>query len=160
GGILCESGWGHGDSRQRSGYLRRSAGSRDLTNSNGPMWLKRSLGCCLTGVVLLTPSHAFPRMEVEELAAKFDHMNRRINNGLGYCASLNTTGELAWGESYVLRAYLEMYRATRDTGYLDSFIEHFDRVLANRDNIRHARDYYRKTALASWGSNEYSGNHW
>src|SRR5437762_12594966 len=90
---------------------------------------------------------------LDEYVSRFDRMDRRINNGQGYCGSLNTAGELAWGESYILQAYIEMYRATGDRAYLDDLVDHFDRVLSNRDDVRKTRDFYRNTSLAGWGSN-------
>ncbi len=87
-------------------------------------------------------------------------MNQRVNGGMGFCGSLNTNGELAWGEAFIQLGYIEMYRATRDRAYLDSFIEHFDKVLASRDDRHRRIDYYRKAPVAGWGSNEFSKNHW
>ena len=53
-----------------------------------------------------------------------------------------------------------MYRATGDTVYLDKLIEQFDRVLANRDDIKSLKDFYRKASLAGWGTSEYSKGKW
>ena len=96
----------------------------------------------------------------EDFVARFDRMDQRINKGQGYCASLNTSGELAWAEAYILQGYIEMYRATKDRAYLDSLVEHFDKVLASRDDVRKVKDYYRKVPMAGWGSNEYSRQRW
>ena len=41
---------------------------------------------------------------------------------------------LAWGESYTLSSYLNMYEATQDTNYLDSFVSHFDIMVGNMDD--------------------------
>jgi hypothetical protein len=98
----------------------------------------------------------------EDYVARFNAMDRRINNGQGYSESLNKNGELAWGESYILMGYVEMYRATDDPSYLDRLVEHFDRILRNRDDRRapSVKDYYRKVPLAGWGSDEYSKSRW
>src|SRR2546423_15340921 len=80
------------------------------------------------------------RSPSEEFGMRFDRMDRRINSGQGYSTSLNTNGELAWGEGYILRGYMEMFKATGDTVYLDDLIEHFDRVLRSRDDVRKVRD--------------------
>ena len=90
----------------------------------------------------------------------FDDNDRAIHNGKGYSASLNENGELAWGESYILLAYMEMYRATRDRCYLRKLVEHFDRVLQNRDDIRGVADVYAGKPLAGWGSTRYSKGEW
>ncbi|MEN8254629.1 MAG: hypothetical protein ABFR33_04080 [Verrucomicrobiota bacterium] len=41
---------------------------------------------------------------------------------------------LAWGESYTLSSYLNMYEATQDTKHLDSFVSHFDIMVGNMDD--------------------------
>ncbi len=69
----------------------------------------------------------------------FDRMDQRINSGGAYKTA--TGGQIAWGESYVMLAYAEMYRATRDTAYLDRLVDHADCVLKQRDDNRGFRDY-------------------
>jgi hypothetical protein len=63
----------------------------------------------------------------------------------------NEAGQLGWGESGALSAYLLMYRAHGDAKYLDKIIDHFDRVLANRDDARGVKDY-RGLSLPAWQS--------
>ncbi len=109
---------------------------------------------------MLCPVPAVAGVTPRDWAARFDRMDRRINDGQGYCASLNNGGELAWGEGYILRGYVDMYRATGERLYLDSLVEQFERVLRNRDDVRHVRDYYRRKPIAGWGSTEYSDNRW
>jgi len=46
----------------------------------------------------------------------FACVDSSINRGRGYADSTNYSGLLAWGESYLLRSYVEMYEATRDRG--------------------------------------------
>jgi hypothetical protein len=53
----------------------------------------------------------------------------------------NEGGDLAWGESLVLAAYLEMYRATGLTSDLDRFVSRADPILANTDQARSVIDY-------------------
>lgn len=43
-----------------------------------------------------------------------------------------TSGDLGWGESTFLRNYVSCYRVTGDPYWLDKFIDHFDRMLANQ----------------------------
>src|SRR5579872_2467853 len=96
----------------------------------------------------------------EDYTARFDNMDERINNGRGFSESLNGSGTLAWSEGLILQSYAEMYRATGDTAYLDRLVAHFDRMLTNRDDARHVNDFYRRTSLAGWGSDEYSKGRW
>lgn len=58
-----------------------------------------------------------------------------------YLGHDNENGQLAWGESFVLDAYLEMYVATRETRYLDRFVTHARSVLAQTDEARRVEDY-------------------
>lgn len=44
-------------------------------------------------------------------------------------------GSLAWGESYVLESYLELYGLTKDTSWLNKFVTHADTVVATADDI-------------------------
>lgn len=69
----------------------------------------------------------------------FDKADAAFNDGNGFKNELGD--KLAWGESYVMLSYVEMYRATRDTHYLDKLVDHADHVLANRDDNRGFRDY-------------------
>lgn len=57
--------------------------------------------------------------------------------------------QLAWGESYVLMAYLTMYEVTHDTKYLDKFILHGDAAINKTDKARGVRDY-RGRSLRAW----------
>ncbi len=76
----------------------------------------------------------------------FDKADTALNNGNGYKNGLG--GLLAWGESYIMLSYVEMYRATKDTCYLDKLIDHADCVLANRDDNRKFRDYSGRSRAA------------
>ncbi|MGI6685257.1 MAG: Ig-like domain-containing protein [Bacillota bacterium] len=92
--------------------------------------------------------------EVEQLFNRFDTRN----NGNWYKDYNNENGALAWDESYVMRGYLEMYQATKDTKYLDKFIVHGDSVLKQRDSVRGVKDY-RGLSLPAWrGGPRYTGN--
>lgn len=53
----------------------------------------------------------------------------------------NLTGGIAWGVSYEMDALLEMYRATKDTWYLDKFVILADKVIAARADTRGERDW-------------------
>ncbi|MCG5454656.1 hypothetical protein PSH03_003818 [Micromonospora sp. PSH03] len=41
---------------------------------------------------------------------------------------------LAWGESYVLNSYLDVYELSRDTRWLDKLVTHVDQIIANADD--------------------------
>ncbi|MGC8669342.1 MAG: hypothetical protein ACP5VE_14640 [Chthonomonadales bacterium] len=111
-------------------------------------------------LVLSTGAESTQQPSVAEYAARFDRMDRALNNGDGYSDALNTKGDLAWGEGYLLRAYVAMAKATDDPAYLDSEVEHFDRILQNRDDRLGKIDVFRKVPMPAWGSDEYSRGRW
>lgn len=86
---------------------------------------------------------------------RFDSAYARVRESR---ESDNSRGLLAWGESYLLQAYIQMYRATGDTAYLRKFTTHFDQVLAQRDDKLGRLDDYTSTALPGWGSSSYNRN--
>ena len=96
----------------------------------------------------------------KQLRERFDRNDNAIHGGRGYSELTNENGALAWAEAYLLLAYMEMYRATRDRHYLRKLVEHFDRVLANRDDVRGVADTYAGKPLAGWGATAYSGGKW
>ncbi len=65
----------------------------------------------------------------------FDNGDMGLNGGDGWKNEHNSARVLANSESYVMRAYTQMYRATGDAYYLDKLIDHADSVLANRDDF-------------------------
>ena len=73
-----------------------------------------------------------------------------------YYGITNADGHLGWGESYVLMGFVSMYEATKDTGYLDRLITHFDAVLANRDDRLGITDQIRNRIMPAWSSKKYS----
>jgi hypothetical protein len=81
--------------------------------------------------------------------ALFDATDLALNNGNGFAGKDNESGALGWGGSYTLQAYLLMYRAYRDTKYLDKLVDQFDQFLAQRDSVRGVKDY-RGLSLPAW----------
>jgi len=85
----------------------------------------------------------------------FDEMDEQFHEDGGLLGETNDSvggtesGLLAWGESLVMQSYLLMYRAYRDTEYLDKFVTHADALLENRDSIRGVTDY-RGRSLPAW----------
>jgi len=64
--------------------------------------------------------------------------------------------DLAWGESYILMAYVAMYEGTGNEKYLRRVIEHVDHILTNRDDKRNIRDEIREKVMASWSTKKYT----
>jgi hypothetical protein len=88
--------------------------------------------------------------------AAFDALDRGFNRGHGNSLANNDQGALAWGESYVLQAYLLMYQATHRRRYLDKFVAQADRVLAQRDSVRGVTDYLGRSLPAWRTANPYT----
>ncbi len=99
-----------------------------------------------------SPSAELP---ISAQRSTFDDADLALNGGDGYKDATNEAALYAWQESYVLQSYALMYRAHRDTYYLDKFVDHAEAVLANRDSERGVADY-RGESLPLWRNFQYS----
>lgn len=77
----------------------------------------------------------------QKIVATYDNLLNNYNNGNALKDVDNTCGVLTWGESYVLKSLLEMYKATKNTKYIDKFIEHADTVLSHRSDKLGIKDW-------------------
>jgi hypothetical protein len=68
--------------------------------------------------------------DAEDWGRRHAVIDAALNAGNGYAGHADSA-TLAWAESYILTSYLTMYRATGDTGYLDTIVRHADQILAN-----------------------------
>lgn len=57
----------------------------------------------------------------------------------------NLSGGIAWGTSYEMDAFLEMYLATKDASYLDDFVRLADAVVQARADVHHEIDWEGKS---------------
>ncbi|MFA7466638.1 MAG: hypothetical protein WCY82_00005, partial [Desulfotomaculaceae bacterium] len=122
----------------------------------GNKWTKLCslvLICVLLATLLPVQAAA---ADASELRLKFNNLDT-VNNGNWQKDANNDSATLAWGESYVLDAYVTMYEATGDTYYLDKFITHGKGVLAQRDVSRGVSDY-RGLKLPAWRNGSYTSN--
>ena len=97
---------------------------------------------------------------VSVIRSTFDALDLSVNEGQGYKYYINPDGFptgalIAWSESYLMQAYAEMFRATRDEYYLDKLHEHIESVMHNRDDIRGQADYNGEL-VPGWGTNRYT----
>ncbi|MFD1934768.1 hypothetical protein ACFSKW_25160 [Nonomuraea mangrovi] len=60
-----------------------------------------------------------------------------------------SSANLAWGESYIMRSYLDVYAATQDTAWLDKIVTHADTIIANADDIDN-------DGFSGWSTSQYS----
>lgn len=89
-----------------------------------------------------TPGGATPRSaESTDAASLFADLDALGRAGDWYLGYNNENGILAWGESFVMAAHLEMYGATGETAHLDEFVRHADGVLAQTDEVRDVSDW-------------------
>ncbi|MHB8985534.1 MAG: hypothetical protein ACYC38_06295, partial [Eubacteriales bacterium] len=91
------------------------------------------------------------------LTEKFNQVDQYNRNSWEWYKTQLDNDALSWGESYLTRAYLLMYEATRDEHYLDSFIGHVDSQLNRRDNIRGVTDH-RGLSLPAWRNGAFTNN--
>lgn len=70
----------------------------------------------------------------------FDWAESRYEDS-GSTSATNDSGDLAWGAAYLLQAYLTMYGATGDAGYLEKLVRAGYQVLQVRDTDRRMPDY-------------------
>ncbi|AEB10478.1 hypothetical protein [Desulfobacca acetoxidans] len=85
------------------------------------------------------------------LIAKFTELDLALNNGEGFSKDTNEEGKLAWAESHLLEAYIEMYQATGNFLWLDKFLNHAKRVLNSNDYARGIKDY-KGRSLYGWSA--------
>ena len=91
------------------------------------------------------------------LISKFNVLDNSINAGEGYSNATNENGTLAWAQSYLLEAYLDMYEATGDKRYIEKFVSQANRVIKNTDVERGIQDY-KGRLRTGWSSTKYSKN--
>jgi len=88
---------------------------------------------------------------------KFDQLDLHIHQGQGYGNFTNDDGTLAWAQSYLLEAYLDMYLGTKDQKYLDKFICQATAVMTTTDQARGLTDY-RGRSRVGWSATKYTKN--
>jgi len=74
-----------------------------------------------------------------------------LNAGDSFSTWDNEYGTLAWGESFILESFLNMYEATGDDFYLEQFVKHAQAVIAQGDDHAGRLDY-RGQVLPGWGT--------
>ena len=125
------------------------------------MTKKHCTRCLSIILIFLLVIGSFPAMpagayDSGELRRMFDRLDT-VNSGNWFKDTNNDNAQQAWGESYVLDAYVTMYEATGDTYYLDKFVTHGKAVLAQRDKSRGVKDY-RGLSLPAWRNGSYTLN--
>ncbi|MET7465168.1 hypothetical protein [Nonomuraea sp. NPDC005501] len=63
---------------------------------------------------------------------RYEELAARIGDSL---LQDGDSATLAWGESYVMRSHLDIYRKTGDATWLDTFVRHADAVIGHADDI-------------------------
>lgn len=110
-------------------------------------------------ILLISVFLSFQRNTVSyylsNIIEKFNEIDKNINNGEGYSFYFNDQGFLAWGESYILESYIDMYLTTENEYYLEKFITHANRVVKNSDFNQQILDYKGKIRYG-WSSSKYS----
>jgi hypothetical protein len=95
---------------------------------------------------------------LDQIVAKFNELESKSIHFEQYKARTNEEGELAWGTSYALNAYLYLYQATGDQRYLNKFVSLADALAQQTDANRGVTDYKGRSRVG-WGSGpRYSKN--
>jgi hypothetical protein len=89
------------------------------------------------------------------LRAKFDQVDQYNRSTWESYKTHVDDNYPTWEESYVTRAYLTMYKATKDESYLNLFTGHIDSQLNRRDHIRKVTDY-RGLSLPAWRNGSFT----
>ncbi|MGD9496948.1 MAG: hypothetical protein AB7Y46_11660 [Armatimonadota bacterium] len=92
--------------------------------------MSRSLACWVVVLVCAMGASARTIFTREQ----FDELDARLDASRDFATA--TADAFAWGESYAMRGYLEMYRATGDADYLRRLVRVADAIIARRDDRR------------------------
>lgn len=95
-----------------------------------------------------------------DYTALFAQFDSQFLDGNGASLDDNSTGTLAWVESYHLLGLMQQYRATSETRWLDKMVTHFDRILQKRDDRLGLIDVRTSTSLKGWGTATYDKAGW
>jgi len=68
-----------------------------------------------------------------EWITKYDALNQGLNGGAGYSSSSDSS-TLAWAQSNILLSYLNMYEATQNTSYLNTFVSQVNTMIGTMDD--------------------------
>jgi len=109
---------------------------------------------CASSVWLGAPAS----VTLDQIVAKFNELESKSINLDRSKAHTNEEGDLAWGNSYAMNAYLYMYQATGDQRYLNKFLSLADALAQQTDASRGLTDYKGRSRVG-WGSGaRYSKN--
>ena len=95
-------------------------------------------------LLLLTACSAGAELALSR--ADFDAKERALSSKRDVTTA--SADSFAWGESYLMRAYVEMYEATQDPVYLDRLGTLAEQIIATRDDRKAAREG--RTARPFW----------
>ena len=71
--------------------------------------------------------------DCDELVERYAAYDRSQNKGKGQSDDPDS-GSLGWGESGFLDGYIKLYESTGDSGWLERIVDHFDRMIAARQD--------------------------
>ena len=126
-------------------------------------------GCRFCALLVLSvilawrcPSSVWPgapaRVTLDQIVAKFNELDLKSIEFYRYKPQVNESGEITWGTSYALNAFLYMYQATSDQRYLNKFLNLADALEQQTDASRGLTDYKGRSRVG-WGSGaRYSKN--
>lgn len=119
------------------------------------IFYRRDIILALTLFFSLTAPIGAAEVDKDWLVAKYKALDLAINKGEGFSQTTNERGNLAWAQSYLLEAYLDMYQGTGDKTWIDTFLRQTQRIIKATDKDRGLKDYLGRT-LSGWGNLSYS----
>ncbi len=122
-----------------------------------PRLLPPLLTLCAALLLLFSTPASAKEDSKSRLAERFDSLDLAINNGNGYGKETNEDGNLAWAESYLLEAYLDMYEATGKIKYLKKFAVQSMSVYDSTDKARKIQDY-KGRVRTGWSATKWNKN--
>lgn len=97
--------------------------------------MKRLLACLIGSVVGMAAAAVIPGAAAYASGNawydKYVAMDAAVGDNYYQSADSATLG---WGESYLLNSYVDVYRLSRETRWLDKMVTHVDRVIADADD--------------------------
>ncbi|MCA9438880.1 MAG: hypothetical protein KC978_24055, partial [Candidatus Omnitrophica bacterium] len=100
-----------------------------------------TLPTTLTLVLSVLSPPQVASQDLSDIRQRFDRLNEKLLATQADKPLDNVDGGIAWGASYQMDAYLDMYEATVDPAYLEHFVRLADQVLAARADKSGTLDY-------------------
>lgn len=139
-----------------AGSRKRSGGDHECKRGQALVLIIPLLwGCSFSLFEVAAEGGTAQEAALAQAIAKFDTLEAASIDLEKWQTFTNEHGALAWGTSYVLEAYLDMYETTRSRKYREKFNILADALLKRTDARRDLPDYKGRKRVG-WGAVKYS----